>query len=52
MNENKIKMKYPSWHYGYNTQHDVLTPHMTPCLGRPKKKKLEHTTPSSFIKCL
>ena len=25
---------YPTWHHGYNTQHGILPPHVTPCLQR------------------
>ena len=32
-----MAFKHLTWHHGYNTQHGVLTPHVTPCLQRSKK---------------
>ena len=30
------RLNPPTWHHDYNTQHGVLTPHVTPCLQRSK----------------
>ena len=32
----RMAFKDPAWHHGYNTQHSVLAPLMTPGLQHPK----------------
>ena len=42
------RLKDPSWYHGYNAQHGVLTPHVTPCSQR--SKKFQNSTSFLLIK--